>query len=93
MEATPSADKRPPHKLNDMQITLLRMFNRDMTDQEVTEVRKLILDYYDEKLNAELTSVIAQKKYTQQDFNEILNRQNRTEFNQEIKQIRDAGSH
>lgn len=92
MEATSSADKRP-HKLNDMQITLLRMFNRDMTDKEMTEVRKLILDYYDEKLEAELNEVVAKKNYTQQDFDEILNRQNRTEFNQAIKQSQNAGSH
>ena len=92
MEAPHSADKRPT-KLNGVQITLLRMFNRDMTEQEIVEVRKLILDYYDEKLDAELDKVVAEKGYNQRDYNAILNHQNRTELKQEITQKRDAGSH
>ncbi|CAN5678124.1 hypothetical protein BH09BAC4_BH09BAC4_15530 [soil metagenome] len=92
MEAPHSADKRPT-KLNDVQITLLRMFNRDMTEREISEVRKLILDYYDEKLDAELNKVVAEKGYNKEDYNTILNNQNRTELKQEITQKRDAGSH
>ena len=92
MEAPHSADKRPT-KLNDVQITLLRMFNRDMTGQETAEVRKLILDYYDEKLDIELDKVVAEKGYNQEDYNAMLNHQNRKELKQEITQKRDAGSH
>ena len=92
MEATHSADKRP-QKLNDMQITLLRMFNRDMTEQETAEVRKLLLDYYDEKLALELDKQIVDKKYTQEDYNTMLNCQNRMDLLRQIRQKTDAGTH
>lgn len=92
MEATHSASDGP-RKLNDLQITLIKLFNRDMTDQESAEVRKLILDYYDSKLDRELNKVVTEKGYTQQDYDMLLNQQNRTEINQQIRQRRDAGSH
>ncbi len=92
METTHSVDKRP-HKLNDVQILLLRMFNRNMTEQETAEVKKLLLNYYDEKLATELDEVVAEKQYTQQDYDTMLNRQDRTGFKQEISRKGNAGSH
>ena len=82
-----------PHKLNDIQITLLRMFSRDMTQQETMAIRKLILDYYDEKLDDELDKVVTAKGYTQQDYDTILNQQERTELKKEISQKKNEGSH
>lgn len=57
-----------------------------MTDQETAEVRKLILEYYDNKLTTELDNAVTEKGYTQQDYNTMLNRQNRSEFRQKIRQ-------
>ena len=92
METTDKPEKRP-HKLNDVQISLLRMFNRNMTDQELSEVKQLLMAYYDEKLQTELDRVIGEKGYIQPDFDKMLNQQNRTAINQEIKHSLGERSH
>jgi len=82
---TAQSEKRP-HKLNDIQVSLLRLFNRDMPVEETTEVRQLLMAYYDEKLHAELERVTVEKGYVQADYDAMLNQQNRTDTNQKIKQ-------
>ncbi len=83
MENIHESEKRP-HKLNDVQISLLRMFNRGMTEQETAEVKRLLMRFYDEKLQREIDRVEAEKGYTTADYDSMLNNSNRTAMNQQI---------
>jgi hypothetical protein len=64
--------------LNPVQLMLLKLFNRDMSVQEVEEVRMLLTDYLDKKLQQQLDIDIAHKGITQTDFDTILNKNQRT---------------
>jgi len=59
--------------LNDMQISLLRLFNRPMSEKESLELKKLLTDYYAGKLENEVDKIVSEKKYTKKDFDDILN--------------------
>ena len=60
-------------ELNPLQVTLLRLFNRPMSEQETLELKRLLVQHYSELLKAEVTKVVAEKGYTQQDFDNMLN--------------------
>lgn len=63
--------------LNDIQLTLLRLFSREMSPEEVVAIRRLLLDYYEQALQEEIQRVIEEKNITPKDFEERLNRQQR----------------
>ncbi|MHB1179163.1 MAG: hypothetical protein ACYCZO_12625 [Daejeonella sp.] len=60
-------------ELNPLQVSLLRLFNRPMQEQETLQLKNLLVSHYSELLNDELEKVVADKGYTQQDFDEMLN--------------------
>ena len=84
MENFQASEKRS-HKLNDVQVSLLQMFNRDMTEQETADVKRLLMRYYDEKLQAEIDRVETEKGYTAAHYDAMLNTDNRTAMNQQVK--------
>lgn len=57
--------------LNDVQVSLLRMFNRNMSYEETVEIRDLLTKYYSQKLKDEVDSVIAKKKITDRDYDKL----------------------
>ncbi len=59
--------------LNPVQISLLRLFNRPMSEKETEELRGVIFKHYSNLLDDELNKVITEKGYTQKDFDEMLN--------------------
>jgi hypothetical protein len=60
-------------ELNPVQVSLLRLFNRPMSEQETLELKRLLVKHYSELLKEEVTNVISEKGYTQTDFNDMLN--------------------
>ena len=60
-------------ELNPVQISLLRLFNRPMSEQETLELKRLLVKHYSELLKEEVTKVISEKGYTQKDFDDMLN--------------------
>jgi len=60
-------------ELNPIQVSLLRLFNRPMSEKETLELKTLLTDYYADKLEEEVNKVVSEKGYTQQDFDKILN--------------------
>jgi len=60
-------------ELNPLQISLLRLFNRPMSEQETLELKRLLVKHYSKLLKEEVTNVIAGKGYTQKDFDDMLN--------------------
>lgn len=61
------------HKLNPLQVSLLRLFNRDMSDDEVLALKRVLVKHYSELLRNEVEQVVAEKGYTQADFDAMLN--------------------
>lgn len=58
--------------LNELQVSLLRLFNRPMSEKEVKELKRLLLKYYSSQLDEEVTKVVSEKGYTQKDFDDML---------------------
>ena len=60
-------------ELNPLQISLLRLFNRPMSEQETLELKRLLVKHYSKLLKAEVNRAVAEKGYTQADFDDMLN--------------------
>ncbi|MBD2754642.1 hypothetical protein [Spirosoma validum] len=63
---------------NSVQVSLMRLFDRPMLPDELDKVHQLLMDYYSELIAAEADEIIAQKGYTQADFDRVLNESQRT---------------
>ena len=64
--------------LNDVQLTLLKLFSRKMSESEQMDIKQILLNYYDNALQKEVQNVIQEKGYTKQDFEKVLNKSQRT---------------
>jgi hypothetical protein len=64
--------------LNSTQMMLLRLFSRDVPEQRMKEIKKLLLSYYNEKLHEEIEKAIGEKCITDEDIDAILYQQQRT---------------
>jgi hypothetical protein len=74
-----------PKRLNEAQLVLLRLFDRPVVNEEVTELRDLLVAYYNQKLEIELNKVMADKQLNLEDIDQLGNFENRTE---KLRQIR-----
>jgi hypothetical protein len=74
MSAQPASDQ----PLIEVQVMLLRLFSRPMPTQDMEAIREMLLTYYETALHQEVERVIAKKSITRNDFDTILNRQQRT---------------
>ena len=66
--------------LNDTQLMLLKLFSRDMSEQETKEIRDLLLRHLDKKLQAQLEIDMTTKGITQKHLDKILNESQRTKL-------------
>lgn len=57
--------------LNDIQIGLLRMFDRQIPDDEVLEIKKVLTKHLSEKLLLEVDQVIGEKNITKKYFDKL----------------------
>ena len=64
--------------LNPVQLMLLKLFNRTMSDNEITEIRDVLLNHLEAKLHKQLEIDIAEKGITQEDLRAVLNNSQRT---------------
>ncbi len=64
--------------LNTIQLTLLKLFDKDMSLQEESDIHKMLMEYYEQDLQMELDKVVKNKKITQKDLDVVLNQSNRT---------------
>lgn len=58
--------------MNDLQISLLRLFDQGMSDAQTYQLRKILMAYFDAELKQELEKVQKEKQYTQEDFDRML---------------------
>jgi hypothetical protein len=75
MTAQPSNISSP---LNEVQLMLLRLFSRPVSPAHLESIRNLLLDYYDKLLQEEVDNTIKEKGITRDDFDRVLNEQQRT---------------
>lgn len=59
-------------KLNDLQISLLRLFNRPMRDDEVLSLKRVLVQHFSDSLNAELSTLQEKKPLSNSDFDAML---------------------
>jgi hypothetical protein len=71
MSSTENISNSP--RLNSLQISLLRLFSQNISDDQTLEIRKLMMNYFDIQLKAELDKVVEEKGYTEDDFRQMLN--------------------
>lgn len=56
-----------------MQISLLRLFDREMTDKQILELKRVLVKHYSALIQNEVERVVTEKGYTQDDFDKMLN--------------------
>ena len=60
-------------ELNPLQVSLLRLFDRPMSEKETLELKELLVNHYSAMLKTELDEVVKKKGLTQNDFDKMLN--------------------
>jgi len=65
-------EKTETTSLNSLQISLLRLFDQKLDKTYTLELRQLMMDFFDQKLQAELNEVTTQKGYTDDDYRKML---------------------
>jgi hypothetical protein len=58
--------------LNEMQLTLLRLFNRPMSHEDISEIRDVLVEHLHQKLQKQVAQDIAQKGIARKDFDRLL---------------------
>jgi hypothetical protein len=64
--------------LNEVQISLLRMFSRKMSIEESVELRDMLFNFYSEKALNEVDKIVATKPITEIDYQNLRNQHQRT---------------
>ena len=57
-----------PTKLNPVQMHLLELFSRTMTERELLEIKELLANYYARKADEVLDEIWEKRGYTQESF-------------------------
>ena len=68
----PSAPLQPT-RLNSLQISLLRLFERGMSDEDTLELRRVIVAHLSKKMLAEVERIDNERGYTAEDYERMLN--------------------
>ena len=70
---TPATAPIQPTKLNSLQISLLRLFERGMSDEDTLELRRVIVAHLSKKMLAEVERIDDERGYTAEDYERMLN--------------------
>ena len=62
-----------PTRLNPIQVSLLRLFERGMSDEDTLELRRVIVAHLSKKMLAEVERIDAERGYTAEDYERMLN--------------------
>nr|WP_295931231.1 hypothetical protein [uncultured Dyadobacter sp.] len=60
-----------PTGLNDIQISLLRMFNRNIPDEDVMEIKRVLVKHLSGRLLAEVDMTVAKKGISETDYKNL----------------------
>ena len=64
--------QNPSPKLNEVQISLLRLFSREMSESDTLSLKRVLVQHYNQLLMQEVSEVVQAKGYTQTDFDKLL---------------------
>lgn len=59
--------------LNKTQLEILKLFTRPLSEEELQDIKNVLVNHLSEKLIRKTDAITKQKKYTQEDFNNWLN--------------------
>ena len=68
-----SATAIQPTKLNPIQVSLLHLFERGMSEAETLELKRMMVRSYLEIMRREAGRIDAERGYTAQDYEQMLN--------------------
>lgn len=60
----------PSAKLNLVQLHLLELFSKDMTEQELFDIKGLLVAYYSQKVDKEMDLIWEKRNFSQESFKE-----------------------
>ena len=61
-----------PTKFSNLQMELLKLYSRNVSDEELRDIRKLLADYYAKKADEEMKRLWKEKGWTQGTMEEWL---------------------
>lgn len=67
-----SASSSPAGRLNEVQISLLRLFDHGLTDEQTRELKRVLVAYYSKQLRQEVEHTSQEHGYTEADFDQML---------------------
>ena len=62
-----------PQTLTAAQVMVLQVVKKQYNEQDLNDLRKLLLDFNNHKMQQHLDEVITEKEYTSADFEKMLN--------------------
>ncbi|MDX1943260.1 MAG: hypothetical protein SFU99_22030 [Saprospiraceae bacterium] len=68
------------HGLNPIQLHLLRLFAKEMTNKELEEVKTLLMEYYDQKVSEEVDAIWEKRDMSAETMEELLNKHIRSPY-------------
>jgi hypothetical protein len=66
-------DLKPSEKLTDAQLALIHLFNKPMSEEDMAELRTLLVQFLNKKLQQEVDKVFTEKQYSETQFDTWLN--------------------
>jgi len=72
-------------QLNKNQIEILKLFLREMEEEDLIAIKKLIVKYLGEKITKMADKVWEEKGWTDEDMDRLLNEHDRTPYNPKNK--------
>ncbi len=66
--------------LHPIQLQLLQLFSKEMSEQELEEVKILLLEYYDQKVAEEVDEIWESRGMTNEKMDELLNTHIRSSY-------------
>ena len=61
----------PRKKLNEAQLMLLKLFSREVSRETMNKMRKLLVDFFDEVVQAEINKLSEKKNLTQTSLDKL----------------------
>ncbi len=68
------------YPLSNMQLELLKLFSRDIEENDLKEIKKLIVKYLSKKLSEKADATWEEKNWTNEDMDKFLNTHMRTPY-------------
>ncbi|UFH56049.1 hypothetical protein [Spirosoma sp. KNUC1025] len=67
-------------KLNDMQLFMIKLFDRQLTDEQQIEIKKILSDYFARLVDEEIDQLWEERAMTQKDLDDALKTNRRTPY-------------